>query len=207
MARSLTSKNLLEKKSGAVIKIDHPILSEAIGEAELKGCWLIYGSEKNGKTWLTLKLAKAIAPNHKIDYISAEEGIDKSFREACTRAGINKADKINWNEEIPIAELIEKYKKPKTAQVIVLDNLSCYIDDFRKIAFRELLKQLPNKLIICVAHEERKEPFPAVAKQASKFAKVIINVKGLKGFVTSRFSKGGEVVIDEDKSELYWGSK
>jgi hypothetical protein len=41
---------------------------------------------------------------------------------------------------------------------------------------------------------------------AKKLAKVIFHIEGLKAFVTSRFSIGGEIVIDEEKSEIYHGS-
>jgi len=64
---------------------------------------------------------------------------------------------------------------------------------------------MPGKLIICLAHEERKEPYPAVARMAKKLSKVYVQVRGLKAFVTSRFSTGGELVINDEMSEIYWG--
>jgi hypothetical protein len=40
---------------------------------------------------------------------------------------------------------------------------------------------------------------------ASKLAKVIVNVKGLRAFVVSRFAQGGAIEINEEMSEMYWG--
>lgn len=205
MTRSLTARNLFDKRTGKTVRFDRELLAEAIGEAEMKGCWLIYGPEKNGKTWFTLQLVKALAYYDKVHYVSAEEGTDLSFRLACERAGITPADKILFDEYLSVEEMIEKFSKPKTANIIVIDNLTIYPDEFKRVGIRDFINALPNKLIIFVAHEERKEPSPACAKLAKKLAKVIINIKGLRAFVTSRFSQGGLIEINEEMSEMYWG--
>ena len=81
-----------------------------------------------------------------------------------------------------------------------------YSDEMKPTEIKKrLIDALPNKLIIFVAHEERKDAYPAVARMAKKLAKVIFHIEGLKAFVTSRFSPGGEIVIDERKSEIYHG--
>lgn len=208
MSRSLTTKNFYDKRPGKRVLFADKNFEEYIGkEAELKGCWLVYGHEKNGKTWFTLTLAKALAPYQRINYISAEEGTDGSFLLACRRAGITTAHKILWDDYIPIPDLIEKLKKPKSPQIIVVDNLTIYRDDFKDFDFKTLIGQFPSKLFIFVAHEERKEPYPAVAKLAKKLCKVYIHVVGLKAFIEGRYAKGGMVDIDPEKSELYWGGK
>jgi hypothetical protein len=205
MTRSLTARNLFEKRIGKTVQFDSELLAKAIGEAEMKGCWLIYGPEKNGKTWFTLQLVKALAYFEKVAYISAEEGTDLSFRKACERAGITAADKILFDEYLSIEEIKEKFSKPKTPNIIVIDNLTIYRDEFKSVGIRDLINAFPTKLIIFVAHEDRKEPYPACAKMASKMAKVIINIKGLRAFVVSRFSEGGSIEINDEMSEMYWG--
>lgn len=205
--RSLTTKNLFDKKPGNQVQFASEAFRELIGaDTELKGLWLVYGPEKNGKTWLSLRLAKDLAVNQKLTYISAEEGTDLSFKLACKRAGITCADKILFNEYIPVPELIDKFQKAKSSQIIILDNLLIYKDDFRYLKLIDFLNQLPNKLIICVAHEERKEPYPSIARQAKKLCKAYIHVLGLRAFVVSRYSKGGHIDIDMEKAELYWGN-
>lgn len=189
-----------------MVQLAHPALAEIIGKAERKGCWIVYGYEKNGKTWFALKLAKEIAKFERVAYVSAEEGLDDSFIEAVRRANITTADNILWDEYLTVDEIIEKFSKQRSANIIVIDNLTMYADEMKPTEIKKkLLDTLPNKLIIFVAHEERKEAYPAIARMAKKLAKVIFHVEGLKAFVTSRFSPGGEMIIDEEKSEIYHG--
>ncbi|MDR3350731.1 MAG: hypothetical protein LBN98_03655 [Prevotellaceae bacterium] len=207
MPRSLTSRNLLEKHAGRTVQLSG-VLAEAVGNAECRGCWIIYGAEKNGKTWFALTLAKEIARFERVGFVSAEEGLDKSFQDACLRAGITAADKILWDEYLSINEIIEKYRRPRTPNVVFIDNLTMYADELKPSELKKkLMDALPGKLIVFVGHEERKEAYPALARMAKKMAKVIIHIQGLKAFVISRFSAGGELSIDEQKSALFWGEK
>ncbi len=208
MARSLTSRNLLDKKHKRLLQILDGALAQVVGEATKKGCWVIYGVEKNGKTWLALQIAKILAKTEKVSYISAEEGLDKSFTDACERVNITANDKILWDEYISIDDIIDKFSKPKTPDIIIIDNLTIYADEIKPSELRKrLLNALPNKLIIFLAHEDRKEASPAVARMAKKLAKVIIHVSGLCAEVTSRFGAGGTLIIDEEKARLIWGEQ
>jgi hypothetical protein len=206
VSRSLTARNLLQKRAGRTVRLHNDILKQLIGPAEAKGVWLIYGSEKNGKTWFSLTLAKDLAMGEKVAYVSAEEGTDESFRMAVGRAGITAADKVLFDEYLSVEEIIEKFKRPNTPRMIFLDNLTIYNDEFKNVKIRDFINSLPSKLIVCVAHEERKEPFPAAARMVKKLAKVYVHVVGLRAQVVSRFSKGGAVDIDLDKCEMYWGT-
>lgn len=206
--RSKTTSNLFAKKQTASVRFTNKEFKEVIGNAERKGCWIIYGYEKNGKTWFTLKLAKEIAKHERVAYISAEEGLDTSFTNAVKRAGITTSDNILWDEYLPVEDIVKKFQKQRSANVIVIDNLTMYSDEMKPTEVKKkLMDALPNKLIIFVAHEERKEAYPAIARMAKKLAKVIFHIEGLKAFVTSRFSPGGELVIDEEKSEVYHGAE
>jgi predicted ATP-dependent serine protease len=207
VSRSLTSRNLFEKRTGRTVQLSG-ILAEAVGGAERRGCWMIYGAEKNGKTWFALTLAKNIAQFERVAYISAEEGLYSSFQNACRRASITVTDKILWNEYMSIDEIIEKYRHPRTPNIVFIDNLTIYTDEIKPGELKKkLINALPNKLIVFVAHEERKDAYPAIARMAKKMANVVIHIRGLKAFITSRFSEGGEMVIDEQKSALFWGEK
>ena len=213
MARSKTTSNVFQKKKNTLVAFTHMALQSVIGNADRKGCWIIYGYEKNGKTWFTLKLAKEIAKHERVAYISAEEGLDNSFAEAIRRAGITTSDNILWDEYIPMFSddpneetIVSKFQKQRSANIIIIDNLTMYSDEIKPTEIKKkLLDALPSKLIIFVAHEERKEAYPAIARMAKKLAKVIFHIEGLRAFVTSRFSPGGEIVIDEEKSEIYHG--
>jgi archaellum biogenesis ATPase FlaH len=206
--RSLTTKNLFDMKVKKIIKIDNDILQTAIGNAEAKGVWVIYGFEKNGKTTFVLILAKALCKSQKVAYISAEEGTDLSFTEAVKRAGLTTADKIAWYTYLSLEDIVKKFSKPKSADVIVIDNATMYADEFKNLNIKELENKLPNKLIILLCHEERKEAHPAAAKLAKKMAKVIFQIKGLTAFCVSRFSgKSTQIKINDTKATLYWGDE
>ena len=205
--RSKTTANIFQKKPEKPIQIANEELKKIIGEkAARKGCWIIYGVEKNGKTWFTLQLAKELAKFEKVNYISAEEGLEDSFTEAVKRAGITTTTKILWDEYLSVEEIIEKHKRQRSAPIIIIDNLTMYSDEMKPSELRKkLINELPDKLIIFVAHEERKDAYPALAKMAKKMAKVVFHIVGLKAIVTSRYSEGGEIEIDKQKSEIYHG--
>lgn len=204
--RSKTTANLFEKKVTKTVQLANEAMKRAIGNAEQKGCWIVYGVEKNGKTGFALQLAKELAQFEKVNYISAEEGLDDSFLGAVKRANITTGANILWDEYMTVDEIIKKHKKQRSPNIIVIDNLTIYADELKPSEIKKkLIDGLPNKLIILLAHEERREAYPAIAKMAKKLAKVIFHVVGLKAFVTSRFSDGGELVIDENKSEVYHG--
>ena len=191
-----------------MVKLHNPILREAIGFAERKGCWLIYGSEKNGKTWLAGIIAKDLAIDERVWYISAEEGTDESFKGSMRRAGITTADKIIWDEYMPIEEIIKELGGAKKRMgVVILDNLTMYFGEITALELKKkLLDAFPDKLFILLAHEERREPDGSLARMAKKIGKVIFHVKGLTAFITSRYAPGGELVIDEGKSAVFWGN-
>lgn len=204
---SISTLNFFKKRSAKPIKLYNEVLKDVLGGVVVEGCWIVYGPEKNGKTWFALWLAKQLARFTRVNYISAEEGLADSFKEAVFRAGITTADNIVWNEYISVEEIIEKFSKQRSAKIIVIDNLTMYSDELKPIELKKrLLDALPNKLIIFVAHEERKQPYPAIANMAKKMSSVVIHIEGLKAFVTSRFSSGGEIVINEEKADIYWGS-
>ena len=206
MKRSLTIRNLLDKKPGRQVRFEDEMFSRLIGPATFGGCWIIYGSEKNGKTWMALQIAKDLARSERVVYISAEEGLDYSFAAAVVRAGLTASDRVCLEEYMSIDAIVKKFKWSKSANVIIIDNLTVYSDEIKPLELkRRLVDALPNKLLILLAHEERREAFPAVARMAKKMAKVVINVRGLKAFVTSRYAPGGEIIIDKDKSALFWG--
>jgi len=208
MARSLTTRNLFDKKYKRVMLIPDEDFSQAVGNATRSGCWLIYGSEKNGKTWFALQIAKILSKAEKVLYISAEEGLDKSFSDACKRAGITTKDRILWDEYMCIKDMVDKLKKQRSPNIIFIDNLTSYSDDIKPSELqKELLSKLPNKLIVFIAHEERKDAYPALARMAKKMSKVIVHVSGLSATVISRFGDGGTFAINEGKMRLIFGNK
>ncbi len=113
---------------------------------------------------------------------------------------------MKFLEYLPLSELKEKLNKRRSAKVVVIDNLTIYADELKNGGLRKMMGQHKNKLLVFIAHEERKEPYTATAKLCRKLAKIIVRVQGLACFVSGR-CKGGMLMIDEEKAGLYHGTK
>lgn len=183
------------------------IWGDVLGTPSTHGIWLVYGSEKHGKTTLSLMLAEYISQFAKTEYISAEEGLDYDFTEAVKRAQLNPNNRnLHFREYTPIEQIEVVLGKRKAPKVVFLDNATIYHDELKGHRLKDLLKRNPNVLFVLIAHEERNAPYTSTAAMARKLAKVIIRVQGLKGFVSGR-CPGGSIVINEEKAELYHGSE
>lgn len=201
--RALTIRNVYDKSY--ITMAFTGIWEQAMGQPEHNGCWLIYGIDKNGKTTFSLQLANYLTTFDRVLYISAEEGVSKSFRDTCQGIGISSSNrKLQVMEYISIEELDEKLSKRKAPRIVFLDNATTYADELKKGVFQSLLAKHPTKLFVLVAHEERSEPYTSLAKYAKKIAKIIVRVKGLACMVSGRVP-GGTIMINEEKATLYWG--
>lgn len=179
------------------------ILSEVLGSPEKCGAWIIYGSEKQGKTWLSVKLADYLSNYLKVLYISAEEGTGPNFVNTCKRANLQPGNRmLQFTEYISMEELREKLDKRRSAQAVFLDNVTIYADELKGGAVRKLLQRYPGKLFVFIAHEDRNEPYTAQARLIRKLAKVVVYVKGLYCNFGGRVP-GGALMIDEDRAMLY----
>lgn len=203
MSRALTIKNVQDKKH-QTFELEG-MYREIFGTPEKSGAWLIYGKDKNGKTWGTLILSEYLSQKSKLLYISAEQGISKSFKEAIIRAKLDPTNNnLHFIGYISLEELYVRLKRRNAPGIVVLDNITFYTDELKNGAFKKLLKDFPNTLFIFLAHEERGEPYTATATLCKKVAEIIIHVKGLMLIVSGR-CPGGMVAIDEEKSALYHG--
>jgi len=204
MSRALTVKNIYDKKY-ETLQTDG-IWHDVLGEPESNGIWLIYGKEKNGKTWLAVMLSKYLSNMKNVLYISAEERIGMAFRDTLQRVGMNTATKsIHFIEYENMEELGHRLNKRNAADVVFVDNLTIYNDELKGSVLRHFVNSHPSKLFIFVAHEERNEPYTSSARLARKLAKVIFHVKGLAADVSGRVP-GGTLVIDEHKALIYHGN-
>jgi hypothetical protein len=201
--RARTASKIFQKKYKTFAFTDEWL--KVMGTPETTGIWLVYGIEKNGKTWFSLKLAEYLTDFEKVLYISAEEGMSLSIKETLQRVKFDIGNRrLLFMEYIPIEELDQLLSKKQAPKIVFLDNLTIYADELKNGIFRKLVAKHHDKLFVCVAHEERNEPYTAVAKLASKLAKIKVRVKGLACMVSGR-CPGGTLTIDEEKAALYWG--
>jgi hypothetical protein len=204
MARTLSVRNIYDKKFKQ-FQFDG-LYQKAMGCPETNGIWIIWGMEKNGKTWWALKLSDYLSKQTKVLYISAEEGTGLDFVAACKRAGIDVANKaLKFSEYLPMDDLKVKLAAKKCPRVIIIDNTTVYSNEIKPADLMKLTRDYPDKLFIFLAHEEKGEPYKALAKEAKKLAKIIMYVQGLATQISGR-CPGGIISIDEQKAALYWGS-
>ncbi len=205
MTKALTINNLLKKKFTPMPF--EGIHKEVFGTPTIGGLWLLCGPEKHGKTWGALLLADYLSRFEKVLYVSAEQGIDLEFQDSIKRAKLDPTNsRVQFLEYEPIDEIKEKLKRRRAPKIVVLDNLTIYNEELRGKGVKALKQEFPNVTFICVAHEERGNPYTATAAMVSKLAKVLIRVKGLTMIVGGRVP-GGMLTIDEEKACCFMDKK
>lgn len=206
MARQLTVRNVFDKKH-KLFEFDG-MWQEVFGAPERSGEWIIYGEEKHGKTWFALALARYISSlGVRTTYVSGEEGLSVDFKRAMQRAGYGVHDRVKFLDYTELEMLEQIISRRYAPQVLFIDNTTAYEDELTKAAVREIHRKYNDKLLIVfLSHEERKRPYPANAALISRLARIKIRVEGLTAFVGGR-CPGGIITIDEEKSQLYHGTK
>ncbi|MDV4024219.1 hypothetical protein CMT52_07700 [Elizabethkingia anophelis] len=180
---------------------------KAFGTPETTGFWYLGGGEKNGKTTFAMMLAKYLTSFGKVLYISAEEGISDAVINAMMFAGLSDTERnFHIIDYEPWEDLQNRFNSRKCAKIIFLDNSTVYRDEITRKMVSELKQNHPDKLFIMVCHEEKGLPDNALAKLWRKLAKIIIQAEGLKALISGR-CPGGELNINEQKAQLYWGTK
>lgn len=206
MARSLTTGTLREKKF-KTYAFDGVWL-ETMGTPEVNNLIIVYGREKHGKTTFALMFAEYLSNFEKTLYVSAEEGLKKTFVDTIKRVGIDSKNKaLHYMEYTPIDELDEKLSKRKSAKIIFIDNVTVFRDELKNGVLRKFLRKHNDKLFVFLAHQEdtTEEPYTATAKMIKKLADMIVRVEGLSCFISGR-CPGGVLTIDENKAALYHGT-
>ena len=209
--RALTVANILDRKTEMRTVTGDNRMNELLGwNVELRGFWIVYGKEKNGKTTFALKLADAIAQGgERVVYVSAEEGCGGTFAAALRRSGLGRETRrITIEEYMSMGEVIEYYRSGQKPRVIVIDNVKSYETEFRRDRglLHELRTKMKNKLLIFIAHERENRAYPRVAEDIKLLANVVVHVKGLVGTVVSRYEGGGGEYVIAHAAEKYHGS-
>lgn len=203
--RTYTVKNILDKTLKILVLTG--IWLEIFGKPERNGkMWIIYGEEKNGKTWFSILLAQFLSLSEKILYISAEEGLGLSFQDVCKRANLDEKNKnFQAYGYVALKDLKAHLKRRYAPKIIFIDNVTVYVEELKNGGLQSLMKDNPDKLFIFIAHEDRGEPYTATAKMIKRLADRIVRVQGLVATVGGR-TKGGQFVIDQEKAMIIHGS-
>jgi predicted ATP-dependent serine protease len=204
--RLLSTINVVDKKFEKFEDLTG-VWKKVLGTPTKHGIWLIFGPEKNGKTWFAIMLFIVLSRFEKALYLSAEEGISQHFQDTLLRVGIPKNTKgLLYYEYLEISLIQEVLSRRGAPKIVILDNMTIYADELKNGQLRKLTKQFPDVLFIILAHEESGEPYTATGKMAKRLADVIFKIKGLSALVWGR-CPGGEIYIDPEKAQLYHGVK
>lgn len=203
--RTYTVKNILDRTLKILILTG--IWLDIFGKPERNGkMWIIYGEEKNGKTWFSILLAQFLSLSEKILYISAEEGLGLSFQDVCKRANLDEKNKnFQAYGYVTLEDLKAHLKRRYAPKIIFIDNVTVYVEELKNGGLQSLMKDNPDKLFIFIAHEDRGEPYTATAKMIKRLADRIVRVQGLVATVGGR-TKGGQFVVDQEKAMIIHGS-
>jgi len=202
--RLLNSRNAYDKKFKKLVGLKSHF-RDVLGEPEAYGIWIVYGKEKHGKTLCSLMMANDFSNLEKVLYISAEEGISQHFQDTMFRLNIDaKNRKLFFSEYLTIDELRIILKRRDAPKIVFWDNVTAASGELRQDAARKLSQEFPNVLFVYVAHQEKNEPYTAIAKKIKIWAKAIFRVEGLRVMVSGRVP-GGEYNLNEAKAWLYHG--
>lgn len=204
--RAFTAKGILERKLKILTLTG--IWQQIFGEPERNGkMWLVYGEEKQGKTWFAMLLAQYLSTAEPVLYISAEEGLGKTYQDVILRANFDtKNRKFKAHGFVEMQQLKEALKKRYAPKIVFIDNVTVYVEELKNGGLQELIRENPDKLFIFIAHEDRNEPYTATAKMIKRLADRIVRVQGLVATVGGR-TDGGQYKIDEEKAMIIHGSE
>lgn len=178
---------------------------EHIGIPQNSGVWIVWGNSSNGKTNYCLALAKYLTLFGKVTYNSREEGARATMQRSMLLNNMKEVSRRFCLLNEPMADLIERLGKPKSAQIIFVDSFQHA--GLTKKDYLQLKEEFPNKLFIFVSHAEGKEPEGKVAKFVRYDADVKIRIEGHKAFAASRYGGGKVKVISHDKANEYWNKE
>ena len=201
MKRAYSVKNVMSAKF-ETLDFDGEWL-EAVGRPELGGSWMIYGSPKNGKTSMAMKLAKYLCRFRRVAYNSVEEGLSLSMKCAMDRTGMGEVSgKFIMLDRESVDELTERLSRRCSPDVVVIDSVQFLGLNWEQ--YKQLKERFPHKLFIYISHVEGTQPEGRVSKKIWRDANVYIRVEGFRGFPVGRYGGGKPIDVNHTLAERYW---
>lgn len=201
--RAISVENLLKMKF-KVMDFTGVWLS-AFGKPERTGSWLIWGHSGNGKTSFALQLAKYLTRFGKVAYDSLEEGARLSMQRALQDINMKEVkDKIILLDREPINELVERLKRRKSPDIVIIDSLQ--YTGMSLPEYKKLKSMFADKLFIFISHAEGMSPSGRTAKSILYDADVKIRIEGYRAILVSRAGNTQNYfTIWHDGAIQYWG--
>lgn len=204
MARAAGVKELLAKKFKSIDFTDEWLAS--FGEPAHNFKCIIWGNSGNGKTNLTIKMAKYLTQFGKVAYNSIEEGHSKTMQIAWQRHAMEDVTgKIVLLDREPIPELISRLKKSRAIKFVIIDSVQ--MAQMTRELYLELVKVARKRVgLIFISHATGKEPTGSVARDIRYDADIKVFVEGFKADVASRYGGNEPFIIWQQGAEEYWGA-
>lgn len=172
------------------------VFKNSFGLPETNGCWLIWGESGNGKTDLSLQLAKYLSTFKKVHYNTLEERGRESFKLACIRNNMESCGSRFSFECEDFETLKARLKKKRSAKIVFIDSLQ-YLRISEK-QYKDLISEFPDILFIFISHAKGSQPKGSVADSIRYDADVKINVKQFTANIQSRFGGNDPFIIWEE---------
>src|SRR5690625_3268150 len=154
------------------------IIKDIFEQVEKNGLWRIWVDEKMSKSTFSIVLADHFAnTGKKVLYVMAEQGFDLDFQQLLKRVKIRDKRKLKFMEYVPLEDLDESLKKPRSAEIVFIDNVTIYADEMDRQTIQALPRRHRNKIFVFIAHAQDGKPYTAAAKLISKISKRIVKVE------------------------------
>lgn len=170
-----------------------------MGQPERAGSWLIWGNSGNGKTSFALQLAGYLTRFGRVAYNSLEEGISESLKRNVRINGLVGIKRLLLLDKEPMDELVERLRRPKAPNIIIIDSLQYYGMNYRE--YKQLRDEFRSRLFVFVSHADGKEPAGRTARSVRYDANVKIYIEGYRAYAVSRYGGGEPYIIWQSGAE------
>ena len=208
MGQAISVDNLLRKRYTRLEFTGE--WAEAFGQPVLGGSWFIYGNPSNGKSSFVQQLARYLAElGLKVEYVALEEGADDTMRSAALRAGWKTAGShIRIREPLEFSEFAEVVRKPKSADVFIVDSIQYFGEETRFKQYLDLRRTNPKKLFIYISHVNGRQPDGKAAIKVMRDSALKIWVEGFRAISKGRYiGPKGYYTIWQERANRYWGEE
>lgn len=160
--------------------------SRPFGHPAENAMWFICGKSASGKSSFVMQLAKELTNYGSVLYMSYEEGVSQDFQRRMEYLRMwEVGSRFKVAVEDSYEDLIERLKRPKSAQFVVVDSFQeSGWHDYPKA--RDLVRMFPRKSFIFVSQEWKGQPAGKPSGHLRHLASMKVWVSGYKAYCQGR---------------------
>lgn len=202
--RAYTISNILTKKFSP-LKFSGD-WEASLGRPDKAFSALIWGDSSSGKTEFAIQFAKYLSNFGKVAYNSLEQGLSATMQDAISRNYMQECEgRFVLLDKEPIDALLERFKKPKSPQFLIVDSVQYLrINKTKYYQLKELFYG-KRKGLIFISQATGKNPKGALADDIRFDVDLKLWVEGFRMFPEGRLNGGGEhFTIWAERAAKYW---